>query len=70
MTDAEKIQDLVIEIGGHKQVAKVCNLATSTVYSWISRGYIPKGFFMFLKEKYPNLKTWKTFDNKKVDVKK
>lgn len=57
-----KIEALILELGGYTTVSKICNVSRSTVSCWSQRANIPQGFFMFLKERYPNLKAWAAFE--------
>lgn len=58
-----RIEALILELGGYTSVSRICHRSRSTVSCWTKRGDIPKGFFMFLKEKYPHLKAWKAFES-------
>lgn len=50
-------QAVVKELGGKKVVAEICGIRDPSVYDWYKRG-ISKGFYKFLRLKFPTLKAW------------
>ncbi len=53
----ELAKQLVEELGGNCEVARICQIATSSVASWYRLG-VPRARVMYLKLKYPKLKVW------------
>ena len=50
-------KSLITELGGVCQVARICEIASSSVCSWRTIG-VPRARLMYLKLKYPKLKVW------------
>ncbi len=61
-TKVQKLASHVIdELGGITKVARLCNIAPSSVFLWRKNG-IPEERENFLRSTYPDLRAW-TWDN-------
>lgn len=49
--------DVIEELGGRDEVAKIMGITPNAVSYWKRNG-IPKATFRFLKAQFPNLKAW------------
>lgn len=50
-------QSLIDELGGPTQVGNICGIKPPSVLGWVKKG-IPRGWVMYFKNQYPNLKVW------------
>lgn len=63
MAHRQQIAITVIDaIGGTNAVAKLCRIRPPSVTYWKEAG-IPKGWEMFLREKFPHLSAWQQLDS-------
>jgi hypothetical protein len=51
-------KELIEELGGMCEAARICDIASSSVASWSKIG-VPRARVMYLKLKFPKLNVWK-----------